>query len=159
MYTLSPKVVYTELIKQQRKANEIASWARRMGVESGGGGGRRDASPAVEKSAGDVPQKSRYFSIFFIDTCENFAFPNIFKIKWPKSEEKLNFGGRWDWVPMNPPPSKQNFVATPLARRAVTVNLDPWLTARKQQERKQRSKTNSIKPKTYKQISRTANPV
>ena len=27
-----------------------------MGVESGGGGGRGDASSAVEKSAGDVPQ-------------------------------------------------------------------------------------------------------
>ena len=34
-------------------------------------------------------------------------------MKWPKSEEKLTFGGRWAWVPMNPPP-KQNFVATPL---------------------------------------------
>ena len=32
---------------------------------------------------------------------------------WPKSEEKLNFGGRWVWVPMNPSP-EQNFVATPL---------------------------------------------
>ena len=25
----------------------------------------------------------------------NFAFPNIFKTKYPKSEEKLHFGSRW----------------------------------------------------------------
>ena len=26
-----------------------------------------------------------------------FSF-NIFKIKWPKSGEKINFGGRWVWL-------------------------------------------------------------
>ena len=39
----------------------------------------------------------------------NFAISNIFKIKWPKFEEKLNFGRRWVWMPMNsspPPPTK-----------------------------------------------------
>ena len=80
------------------------------------GGGRGKASPAVEKSAGDVPQKLRYFSILFSSHMKFLHFPSyIFKIKWPNSEEKLNFGGRWTSVPMSPsPPPKQNFVATPL---------------------------------------------
>ena len=36
-----------------------------------------------------------------------FAFSNIFKTKWTKSEEKLNFGGRWVWVPMTPIPQSK----------------------------------------------------
>ena len=78
-----------------------------IGVESGGGG-RGNASPAVEKSAGDVPSRNYDISVsfFFLDTYSNFAFSNIFNIKWPKSEEKTNFGGRWVSVPINPPPSQ-----------------------------------------------------
>ena len=52
--------------------------------------------PAVEKSAGDVPPRNDYIlGSFILDTDENFAFSTISKIKCPKSEEKLNFGGRW----------------------------------------------------------------
>ena len=75
-----------------------------------------DASPAVEKSARNAPPEMRvpnYFSDFFY-TYSNFAFSNIFKIKWPKSEEKLNFGDRWVWLPMNPSPPNIIFVAAPL---------------------------------------------
>ena len=36
-----------------------------MGVESGGGGGTGDASPAVEKSAGDVPPEIMIFQHLF----------------------------------------------------------------------------------------------
>ena len=54
-----------------------------MGAEIGGRGTR----PPVEISAGNVPPE-----ISFFYTNQNFAFSNIFKIKWPKSEEKLNFG-------------------------------------------------------------------
>ena len=67
-------------------------------------GGRRDASLAVEKLSEDVSPRDDDISVFFIDTYDNFAFSNIFKIKWPKSEEKLNFVGGWAWVPMNPSP-------------------------------------------------------
>ena len=82
-----------------------------MGAESGGGG-RRDASPAVQKSAGMSSQKRGYFSNFFLDTYDdNFALSNVFKIKWSKSEEKLNFGDRWAWVSLNPIPPHQNFLA------------------------------------------------
>ena len=79
-----------------------------MGVQSGGWGdgrpGRVLRPREIEKSAGDVPQNRGYFSIFFLDTYYNFALSSIFKIKWSKSEEKLNFGGRLGWVPMNPSP-------------------------------------------------------
>ena len=72
-----------------------------MGVESGGTG---DASPAVEKSARDVPPEIMIFQYLFFLTHGNFAFFNIFKIKWPKFEEKQNFRDRWTWMPMNPSP-------------------------------------------------------
>ena len=56
-----------------------------------------------------------------------FAFSNIFKTKWPKSEETQNCGCRWAWVPMNAyesvPLPKQNFVATPLAVVAEVTRL------------------------------------
>ena len=40
----------------------------------------------------------------------NIFIFNIFKIKWPESEEKMNFGGRWVWLSESP--STQNFVVT-----------------------------------------------
>ena len=64
-----------------------------MDVKSGGTRGR---VPRSRKISGGRPPRNddTYFSIFFIDTDENVAFSTISKIKWPKSEEKLNFGGR-----------------------------------------------------------------
>ena len=50
-----------------------------MGVESGGKGG--DASPAVEKSAGDVTPEIMIFQYIFLDTFATFPFSNIFEIK------------------------------------------------------------------------------
>ena len=48
---------------------------------------------ALLKTAGnDSPQFWIGISFFF-KTYTKFAFSNIFKIKWPKSEEKLNFWG------------------------------------------------------------------
>ena len=35
---------------------------------------------------------------------------NIFKIRWQKSDEKINFGGRWVWLSGSSP--TQNFVVT-----------------------------------------------
>ena len=49
---------------------------------------------------------------------ENFEFSSILKTKWPKSEEILNFGGGWVWVPMNinipTSPQSKLRLATPL---------------------------------------------
>ena len=53
---------------------------------------------------GRDPRKVDISVYFFLKTCYIFAFSNIFKTKWPKSEEKLNFGIGWVWVPMNPTP-------------------------------------------------------
>ena len=61
-----------------------------MGVESGGTGGR---VPRSRKISGEHHPRNYHISASFFDTYENFAFSTIFKIKWPKSEEKLNFGG------------------------------------------------------------------
>ena len=58
-----------------------------------GGGGTERRVSRVEQSAGDVPPpRNQDISVmFFLDTMYNFAFSNIFKMKWPKPEEKLNF--------------------------------------------------------------------
>ena len=63
---------------------------RRMGVESGGDGGTRPPQP---KNQGGCPPRNYDISVSFLDTYSNFAFSNIFKIKWPKSDEKLDFSG------------------------------------------------------------------
>ena len=69
-----------------------------MGVESGGGGeGRR--VPRSRKISGDVPPEIMIFQYLFLGTYATFPFSNILKIKSPKSDEKLNFGGRRVWVP------------------------------------------------------------
>ena len=78
-----------------------------MGVESGGGG--RGTRPRSRKISRGRPPRNYDVSVFFLHTYANFALLNIFKMKWPKSEEKLNFWGRWVWVPINPsPPQKKN---------------------------------------------------
>ena len=88
---------------------------RKHGRRKRGDGG--DASPAVKNQRGTSPQKWWYFSIFFLDTYENFAFFTIFKIKWPKFEEKQNFGGRWVSVPMNPSPPNKTSCRRPWTKK------------------------------------------
>ena len=72
-----------------------------MGAESGRTG---DASPSREIS-GDVSRNNYILVKKKIDT--NLAYSNIFKIKWPKSEDKRNFEGRRVWVPTNPSPQSK----------------------------------------------------
>ena len=86
-----------------------------MGVEIGGGGDGGTRPPQSKNQRGTSPRNYDISVSFFLDTYANFTFSNIFTIKRPKSEEKLNFGGRWVWVLMNSSPPKQNFVATPLS--------------------------------------------
>ena len=40
----------------------------------------------------------------------NILIFNIFQIKWTKSEEKINYRGRWVWLSESSP--TQNFVVT-----------------------------------------------
>ena len=51
--------------------------------------------PQSKNQRGPPPRNDDILASFFLHTNENFAFSTIFKIKWPKSEEKLKFGGRW----------------------------------------------------------------
>ena len=100
-----------------------------MGVESGGGDGGR--VPRGRKISEGRPSRNDDITVFFL-THENFAFSTIFKIKWPKSEEKLNFEGGWVSVPMNPShPNKTSWrrpciiaTATTAARRD---NSGSWM--------------------------------
>ena len=63
----------------------------------------------------------------------NILIFNIFRIKWPKSEEKINFGGRWVWLSESSP--TQNFVVTAwpwphLCRPAAAAsddNFQAWI--------------------------------
>ena len=68
-----------------------------MGIESAGyrnvHGYRNEASP-VEEFEGDVPPEIGTLHCLFLDTFDKSAFSNNVKIKWSKSEEKLNFRGR-----------------------------------------------------------------
>ena len=56
-----------------------------------GGGGHVLRS---RKISGGRPPRNNDISVSFFLHNDNFIFSNIFKIQWPKSEEKLNFGGR-----------------------------------------------------------------
>ena len=56
-------------------------------------GDEGDASTESKKPARDVTPQKNDISVSFFDPYENFPFSTIFKIKWPKSEERLNFGG------------------------------------------------------------------
>ena len=86
-------------------------------------------TPALLKTAGDDPPEIWTFQLvptyLFLETYFlAFSLSHIFKIKWPKSKEKLNFGGRWVWVTTNPFPN-QNFMATPLEGERENKDLLP----------------------------------
>ena len=57
-------------------------------------------TPALLKNCGSIPAKLLIFQKLYSWNVHLFVFSNIFKIKWPKSEEKLNFVGMWVCVPM-----------------------------------------------------------
>ena len=69
----------------------------------------------------------------------SFAFSNIFKIKWPKSESKFNFRDRCVWVPMNRTPIKTSWrrtwfwpfrpagVRKPQGGHTLSAPPPPWL--------------------------------
>ena len=80
--------------------------------QRGGGGGVAGVrTPALLKTAGVDSAEIWILQYLFLETYIIFAFSNIFKIKWPKSEKKLNFGGMWDWVPMNPDVAQNRLLA------------------------------------------------
>ena len=83
------------------------------GASTTGEGGRGVTTPAFLKTAGVDPPEIWIFQYLFSWNLYFFPFSIILKVKWPKSEEKLNFRDRMVWVPMNlTPPPNQNFVVT-----------------------------------------------
>ena len=68
------------------------------------GGDREDLVPPVSKVGGIIPAS---FSVYF-DFCwkviEIISISLYFKIKWPESAEKINFGGRKLSLTMSPSP-------------------------------------------------------
>ena len=98
MYCLHPLPEYCGCSCTQCTHGSYAHGRRNWG---GGAGGRVLRSRKIS-----VPPEIMIFKYLFFLTYiyENVAFSNIFKTKWPKSEEKLTFGGRWAWVPKNPSP-------------------------------------------------------
>ena len=65
---------------------------RPRGVANRGGGGVAGVrTPALLRTAGvDPPEIWIFQYLFFLKTYTIFAFSNIIKVKWPKSEERRN---------------------------------------------------------------------
>ena len=62
--------------------------------------GRRGRRPPQSKNQRRTSHRNSDISVSFFLTQMNIVhLPTFSKIKWPNSEEKLNFGGRWAWVP------------------------------------------------------------
>ena len=67
-------------------------------------GSRRGHEPCTFENRGGRPPRHLDISVTFSGIIHVFVSSNILKIKWPKSEDKLNFGGRLVCVPMNTTP-------------------------------------------------------
>ena len=57
-------------------------------------GNTGDVSPWLEIPGGMFPPEITIFKENFMHICQNFQI-YVFKIKWPKSKEKSEFGDRW----------------------------------------------------------------
>ena len=64
-------------------------------VPTPGGGVEWDASPRSKILWGRPPRNRDFYRYLFEQLTKIFRFFKIFKIKWPKSKEKSEFGGRW----------------------------------------------------------------
>ena len=104
--------------------------AKVRGVADGGGGGgiAGVTNPALLKTAGVDPPKSWIFQQLFSWKVQLFVFSNIFKIKWPKSEEKQKFWGRRVCVLMNPPPPQSKLCGDALGQSPTLslLNCGHW---------------------------------
>ena len=94
-------------------------------VATGGMAGTRP--PPGSKFWGDVPQKSRCLNTISWTFAKIFRFSNISQIKWAKSEEISELGGRWFWLSwIRPPLSKvrgDSLVVHKTSRPRVCLNL------------------------------------
>ena len=88
-----------------------------MGAVTGKDGGKR---PPQLKILGSPPKEIAIFLNILWDLTNFFRFFKIYTVKWPKSEEKAELGGRWAWRTCIPPPC-QNLVAAPLYLSVASV--------------------------------------
>ena len=90
-------------------SEEAGAWAPKAG-------GRPGKRPPVQNSGGGFPRKC---SLLFASFLSRFAFKKLHwpigKIKWPKSEEKTDFGGRLGFEPRTPSPRASDSVKVPPA--------------------------------------------
>ena len=111
-----------------------------MGAESGGGGTGGHFPRSQELSGATSPQKSIYFSNFFLDTrffCIFQHFQNKvaehFQNKVAEIRGETEFWCRWDWVPMHPSPQAKlrggAFGQLQQARAAKNNNFERPLTS------------------------------
>ena len=78
---------------------------RGMSAAAGRGGG--GTGPPGSNFWGSSPRNRDFWRFFPEYMLKILDFPIFFEIKWPKSEEKLEFGGKWVWRTwINPPQSK-----------------------------------------------------
>ena len=68
--------------------------AERQGRRRRGGRGCPDPHSFYNRGF-DPPEILRFFRFFFSNVCENLRNIYVYRIKWPKTEEKQNFWGRW----------------------------------------------------------------
>ena len=87
------------------------------GAESGGTGGR---VPCSWEISGRRPPEIMIFQQLFSWHMYFFWIIKHFQIKWPKSEEKRDFGGRWVWVPWICPPPQTKVRGGALDRKETT---------------------------------------
>ena len=83
---------------------------------TGGGGGVAGVGTLTFENRGGRPPRNLDISLYcFLKTYKMFAFSNIFKTKWPKSEENAKFLGQVGLGDYHSDLPSQKFVATPLA--------------------------------------------
>ena len=132
------KPLESQQLGRSGRANILSMrpWAPTLG----GWGRTRPPSQKVEEGR---PPEIVIFKLFQHLT-QSFRFLRIFKIKWPKSEEKQECGGRWVWrARIRPPPQwKLRGGATWCAARAKRR----WIRFRTDRLHAARATCDQVKP-------------
>ena len=105
-----PKTTYTTIAiaEKQSKRSKRAHFRYTLGppgptqemeLMGPGGEGPSRSPPPVSPAMGHPPRNYDISASFLLThRHDNFTFSTIFKIRWPKSEEKQNFGSKWVWM-------------------------------------------------------------
>ena len=102
-------VSVSTMISPVWRGDRVCGWTWTWASKARGTGGGRPYTMSINQRGRPPRTEDRYLFQYFLYVLKVCIF-NIFNPKWPRSEEKLTFGGRWVWEPMNPSPN-QNFMA------------------------------------------------